>query len=68
MVRSGVLVFGIILAAALGASPAAAEIRIATAGPMTGVYAWAGERYQRGAELAVDNLNARGGVLGQQSS
>jgi branched-chain amino acid transport system substrate-binding protein len=66
MVRSGVLVFGIILAAALGATPAVAEIRIATAGPMTGVYAWAGERYQRGAELAVGNLNAKGGLLGQR--
>ena len=32
---------------------------------MTGVYAWAGERYQRGAELAVADLNAKGGVLGQ---
>ena len=33
---------------------------------MTGIYAWAGERYQRGAELAVENLNAKGGVLGQR--
>ncbi|MCE3250585.1 MAG: putative amino acid transporter, substrate-binding protein [Geminicoccaceae bacterium] len=32
---------------------------------MTGIYAWAGERYQRGAGLAVADLNARGGVLGQ---
>ena len=46
--------------------PAQAEIRIGVAGPMTGVYAWAGERYQRGAGMAVADLNAKGGVLGQQ--
>ena len=39
---------------------AQAEILIATAGPMTGVYAWAGQRYQRGAAMAVDDLNANG--------
>ena len=32
---------------------------------MTGIYAWAGERYQRGAAMAVEDLNAKGGVLGQ---
>ena len=64
MVRSGLLL-GVISVAAFCARPGAAEILIATAGPMTGVYAWAGERYQRGAELAVRNLNAKGGVLGQ---
>ena len=32
---------------------------------MTGVYAWFGEQYQRAAELAVADLNANGGVLGQ---
>jgi hypothetical protein len=39
-VFAGVVV-AIVLAAALGARPAAAEILIATAGPMTGAYAWA---------------------------
>ena len=48
------------------ARAAEAEILIGVAGPMTGVYAWAGERYQRGAALAVEDLNAKGGVLGQQ--
>jgi hypothetical protein len=66
MGRSGWLLMSLILAAALGAQPAGAEIRIATAGPMTGDYAWAGDRYQRGAGLAVADLNARGGVLGQK--
>jgi branched-chain amino acid transport system substrate-binding protein len=66
MIRLGSLVVGAISAAALWAPAAQAEILIAVAGPMTGVYAWAGERYQRGAGMAVDDLNAKGGVLGQQ--
>jgi branched-chain amino acid transport system substrate-binding protein len=60
------LLIGVVSVGALCATTAQAEIVIATAGPMTGVYAWAGERYQRGAELAVQNLNAKGGVLGQR--
>jgi hypothetical protein len=43
------LLIGVVGVAVLGAPSALAEILIATAGPMTGVYAWAGERYQRGA-------------------
>ena len=64
MLRTGLLVIGVI-AAALCARAAEAEILIATAGPMTGAYAWFGEQYQRGAGLAVADLNANGGVLGQ---
>lgn len=48
------------------ALPAKAEIAIATAGPMTGQYASFGEQMRRGAEMAVKDLNARGGVLGQK--
>jgi branched-chain amino acid transport system substrate-binding protein len=66
MVRSRLLVISVISAAALGTPSAKSEILIATAGPMTGVYAWAGERYQRGAQLAVENLNAKGGLLGER--
>ena len=66
MVRAGLLIVSAIWAATLCAPTAQAEILIGVAGPMTGIYAWAGERYQRGAELAVENLNARGGVLGQR--
>ena len=47
-------------------SAAHAEILIATAAPMTGQRAWSGEQTRRGAELAVDDLNAAGGVLGQR--
>jgi branched-chain amino acid transport system substrate-binding protein len=66
MVRRKLFVVIAISVAAFWVTSAWAEILIATAGPMTGVYAWAGERYQRGAELAVENLNIKGGVLGQR--
>jgi len=41
-------------------------IRIATAGPMTGQYAAFGAQMRAGAEQAVADLNAAGGVLGRQ--
>jgi branched-chain amino acid transport system substrate-binding protein len=66
MARWYLLIVGVISVAVFFNQAARAEILIATAGPMTGVYAWAGERYQRGTELAVENLNAQGGVLGQE--
>ena len=45
-----------------------AEIKIATAGPMTGQYASFGEQMKAGAEQAVEDLNAAGGVMGEQLS
>ena len=66
MVRTGLLVVSVIAAAALWARAADADIRIAVAGDMTGANAWFGEQYQRGTELAVADLNAKGGVLGQR--
>jgi branched-chain amino acid transport system substrate-binding protein len=53
---------------ALTAGAAQAEIVIATAGPMTGQYAIFGEQMQKGAQQAVEDLNAAGGVLGEQLS
>ena len=44
---------------------ASAEILIATAGPMRGQYAALGEQLRRGAEQAVIDINAAGGVNGQ---
>ncbi len=41
----------------LGMTPARAEVLVATAGPMSGQYSWFGEQMQRGAELAVADLN-----------
>jgi branched-chain amino acid transport system substrate-binding protein len=55
----------VMLAAVLG-DPARAEILIGAAGPITGQLAWIGEQMQRGAEMAVADINAAGGVLGQQ--
>jgi branched-chain amino acid transport system substrate-binding protein len=66
MVGRRLLAVAVMLTAALCARAAGAEILIATAGPMTGAYAWFGEQYQRGTGLAVADLNAKGGVLGQR--
>jgi branched-chain amino acid transport system substrate-binding protein len=66
MIRRRLICLGVFSIAALCAWPAGAEILIATAGPMTGGYAWSGETYQRGAGMAVADLNAKGGVLGQR--
>src|SRR5215208_7776155 len=66
MVRCQLLLLSVVAVSVLCAPAANAEIRIAVAGPMTGAYAWFGEQYQRAAELAVEDLDARGGVLGQQ--
>src|ERR1700682_410283 len=53
-------------AAIAAATPAFAQIKIATVGPMTGQYAAFGEQMKRGAEMAVKDINAAGGVNGQQ--
>jgi len=53
-------------ASVLGAGAAYADITIATAGPMTGQYASFGAQMKAGAEQAVADLNAKGGVLGQK--
>jgi branched-chain amino acid transport system substrate-binding protein len=58
---------GLALAAVLASvSIAKADIMIGTAGPMTGDYAAFGMQFQRGAEAAVAEINANGGVNGQQ--
>jgi branched-chain amino acid transport system substrate-binding protein len=43
-----------------------ADIKIATAGPMTGQYAAFGAQMKAGAEMAVEDINAAGGVNGEQ--
>jgi branched-chain amino acid transport system substrate-binding protein len=42
-----------------------AEILIGVSGAMTGRLSWIGEQGQRGAEMAVTDVNAVGGVLGE---
>src|SRR5574342_1351787 len=56
------------LGAGLGlAGPAAAQdIVIGYAGPMTGQYATFGLQFKNGAEQAIADINAAGGVLGRQ--
>ncbi len=46
-------------------SPAFADILIGTAGPMTGQYASFGAQMKAGAEMAVEDINAAGGVNGE---
>jgi branched-chain amino acid transport system substrate-binding protein len=55
------LSFGMALSGA-----AYADITIATVGPMTGQYATFGAQMKAGAEQAVEDINAAGGVLGQK--
>ena len=66
MVHHRLLVIGAISTAMLCATLARAEVLIGVAGPMTGTNAWFGEQMERGAALAVADLNAAGGVLGEQ--
>jgi branched-chain amino acid transport system substrate-binding protein len=55
-----------VAAIALAATPAFAQIKIATVGPMTGSNAAFGEQMKHGAEMAVADINAAGGVNGQK--
>jgi branched-chain amino acid transport system substrate-binding protein len=55
-------------AAALMAGTAQAEIPIAMVGPITGDQASIGEQMRQGAEMATADINAAGGVLGEQLS
>lgn len=57
---------GAVVATVVGSAAAHADITIATAGPMTGQYASFGAQMKAGAEQAVADLNAKGGVLGQK--
>lgn len=43
-----------------------ADLLVAIAGPMSGQYASAGDQIKKGAEMAIANINAKGGVLGQK--
>jgi len=60
------LFVGAALLALGAAAPARADIQIGTAGPITGNYASFGAQLKEGAEQAVADINAKGGVLGQK--
>lgn len=57
----------LVLLAGMPGSPRA-DILIATAGPFTGSNIFRGEQIRYGAEMAVADINADGGVLGQALS
>lgn len=63
MHRIAVAVFAL---AAVVSYSAHAEVLIGVSAAMTGRLAWIGEQGQRGAEMAVADINAAGGVLGQR--
>ncbi|MGB0575291.1 MAG: branched-chain amino acid ABC transporter substrate-binding protein [Alphaproteobacteria bacterium] len=64
--KTGSISVLVLMALGLTSGLAKSEIVIATAGPMTGQYASFGEQMRKGAELAVKDINARGGVMGQK--
>jgi branched-chain amino acid transport system substrate-binding protein len=64
--RLSLLAAAAVLALGAGLANAADTIKVATAGPITGQYASFGEQMKRGAEMAVADINAKGGVLGKQ--
>lgn len=53
-------------AAVLTVGPASADFAVATAGPMTGQYASFGAQMKAGAEQAVADINAAGGINGEK--
>jgi branched-chain amino acid transport system substrate-binding protein len=60
LLAAGILAFGL-------AGPAAAQdLTVAVNGPMTGNYATFGNQLKVGAEAAIKDINAAGGVLGKQ--
>src|SRR5689334_18833128 len=61
------LMTGIALGAAMMASAIAhAEIKLGVAGPITGPNAAFGAQLTNGVQQAVEDLNAKGGILGQK--
>jgi branched-chain amino acid transport system substrate-binding protein len=56
----------LILGLILSPLPALAQIKMGLGGPMTGEQATFGAQMKAGAELAVDDINAKGGILGQK--
>jgi branched-chain amino acid transport system substrate-binding protein len=57
------LAAGLLMASALAAR---ADFTVAVNGPVTGGEATFGEQFKRGAEMAVADINAKGGVLGRK--
>jgi branched-chain amino acid transport system substrate-binding protein len=61
------ITFLILLSSVIARNPTVADdIVIAVAGPITGQYAIFGQQMLRGAEMAVEDINRAGGVLGKR--
>jgi branched-chain amino acid transport system substrate-binding protein len=65
MVSDRLFALAVIFLSNLAAPGTHADIRIGVAAPLTGHYAWNGEETRAGAYMALEDLNAAGGVLGQ---
>lgn len=65
MKKFGIGLFAATLAFGAGLAQAQ-DMVVGVAGPMTGQYASFGEQLKRGAEQAVADINAKGGVLGKK--
>jgi branched-chain amino acid transport system substrate-binding protein len=59
-----VVVAGLVAAGA-GAAAARGDILIGHPDPLSGPYAWLGEQLTQGARMAVEDINAAGGLLGE---
>lgn len=55
-----------LLAVAMLSGYAAAEIQVGVVGPMSGPYAAFGAQMRQGARMAVDEINAAGGINGER--
>ena len=66
MKRLSAALSALVLAGLLGSCQQNNAIVIGVAGPMTGSTAAFGEQFRKGAEKAVADINAAGGVLGRQ--
>jgi len=60
------VILAALAAGVIGGTAAKADTVIGVAAPMTGSEAAFGEQFRRGAEKAVADINAKGGVLGQK--
>jgi branched-chain amino acid transport system substrate-binding protein len=60
------LILGLALAAGAPGQAPRAEITIGFANPLSGPFSQSGERNRIAVEMAIEDLNARGGVLGQK--
>lgn len=66
MMHQPAKIFSTLALLCLMSTMAWAQILVATVGPMKGQYAALGEQLRRGAEQAINDINAAGGVNGEQ--